>query len=92
MRHPATIVFALIGVLACNRKADTASPNETPDAVACTQEAKLCPDGSSVGREGPHCEFAACPEATDEPTDEPSGGSQDDTHDDAGNTDAETEA
>ncbi len=31
--------------------------------VACTQEAKLCPDGSSVGRTGPNCEFAACPES-----------------------------
>lgn len=29
--------------------------------VACTQEAKLCPDGSSVGRTGPKCEFQACP-------------------------------
>ncbi|MHB9139688.1 MAG: TspO/MBR family protein [Victivallaceae bacterium] len=29
--------------------------------VACTQEAKLCPDGSYVGRTGPKCEFAACP-------------------------------
>lgn len=27
----------------------------------CTMEAKLCPDGSSVGRQGPNCEFAACP-------------------------------
>ena len=29
--------------------------------IACTQEAKLCPDGSAVGRVGPSCEFAACP-------------------------------
>lgn len=29
--------------------------------VACTMEAKLCPDGSSVGRTGPNCEFATCP-------------------------------
>lgn len=29
--------------------------------VACTMEAKLCPDGSSVGRQGPNCEFSACP-------------------------------
>ena len=28
---------------------------------ACTQEAKLCPDGSAVSRTGPNCEFAACP-------------------------------
>jgi hypothetical protein len=34
---------------------------------ACTQEAKLCPDGSSVGRTGPNCEFAPCPGETDIP-------------------------
>ncbi|MDB5265350.1 MAG: hypothetical protein JWM39_63 [Parcubacteria group bacterium] len=27
---------------------------------ACTQEAKVCPDGTSVGRTGPDCAFAAC--------------------------------
>ncbi len=29
--------------------------------VACTQEAKICPDGTTVGRSGPQCEFSACP-------------------------------
>jgi benzodiazapine receptor len=29
--------------------------------VACTMEARLCPDGSAVGRSGPNCEFGACP-------------------------------
>lgn len=33
----------------------------TPTNKACTQEAKLCPDGSSVGRTGPNCEFTPCP-------------------------------
>jgi len=33
------------------------------EPVACTQEAKLCSDGSSVGRTGAKCEFAACPVA-----------------------------
>ncbi|MBW2969812.1 hypothetical protein KY309_01770 [Candidatus Woesearchaeota archaeon] len=28
---------------------------------ACTEEAKICPDGSAVGRTGPNCEFAPCP-------------------------------
>jgi hypothetical protein len=37
--------------------------NETSNA--CTMEARICPDGSSVGRTGPNCEFAACP--TDSP-------------------------
>ena len=27
----------------------------------CTEEAKICPDGSAVGRTGVNCEFAACP-------------------------------
>lgn len=30
--------------------------------VVCTQEVKVCADGSSVGRSGPKCEFAACPQ------------------------------
>jgi hypothetical protein len=29
--------------------------------MACTQEAKICPDGSAVGRSGPECAFAPCP-------------------------------
>jgi len=32
-----------------------------PISKACTMEAKLCPDGSYVGRMGPDCAFAACP-------------------------------
>ncbi len=32
-----------------------------PEEVACTLEAKLCPDGSAVGRMPPDCEFALCP-------------------------------
>lgn len=37
-----------------------------PKPIACTQEAKVCPDGSSVGRTGPNCEFAECPAAPDQ--------------------------
>lgn len=36
----------------------TANGNETG---VCTLEAKICPDGSSVGRSGQNCEFAPCP-------------------------------
>lgn len=39
------------GIAAGNRNAGT----------ACTEEAKICPDGSSVGRVGPDCQFAECP-------------------------------
>jgi hypothetical protein len=31
------------------------------EPVACTMEAKLCPDGSYVGRIPPDCEFEKCP-------------------------------
>ena len=31
---------------------------------ACTTEAKICPDGTAVGRSGPDCQFMPCPIAT----------------------------
>jgi hypothetical protein len=34
-----------------------------PEGVVCTQDAKLCPDGSYVARSGPKCEFAPCPQS-----------------------------
>jgi len=36
--------------------------------VACTLEAMICPDGSSVGRTGPNCEFSPCPTVAPDPT------------------------
>lgn len=35
-------------------------PGITAAQTACTTEAKLCPDGTSVGRSGPSCEFSPC--------------------------------
>ncbi len=35
--------------------------NPANGGSACPQDAKVCPDGSSVGRVGPNCEFAPCP-------------------------------
>jgi len=31
------------------------------ESVVCTADAKLCPDGTGVGRVPPDCEFEACP-------------------------------
>lgn len=31
------------------------------EQTACTLEARVCPDGSAVGRSGPACTFAPCP-------------------------------
>ncbi len=37
------------------------STGKKASVIACTQEAKICPDGSAVSRTGPNCEFALCP-------------------------------
>jgi hypothetical protein len=60
MTKPASLVLALLCGLtfaACQKK-DSKSPD---GGVMCTTEAKMCPDGSGVGRTGPNCEFAPCP-------------------------------
>ena len=54
------------GVVACIALAGVgvyylANKTPNPVAVACTAEAKICPDGKAVGRTGPNCEFAPCP-------------------------------
>ncbi len=38
------------------------------ETKACTQEAKICPDGTAVGRTGPNCEFARCPREEPQPS------------------------
>lgn len=55
----ALIIFIIIAtlILTQNKK------NQSTKIVACTQEAKLCPDGSSVYRFGAQCQFAECPVA-----------------------------
>ncbi len=35
------------------------------EQAACTMDAKICPDGSGVGRIPPDCEFAPCPESNE---------------------------
>lgn len=44
-----------------NRAPEIATSTNTGGGVACTMEAKICPDGSAVGRTGPNCAFAECP-------------------------------
>ncbi len=47
---------------------------KVPEQIGCTMEARVCPDGSSVGRSGPRCEFAPCPEGGEMP--QPQGGEE----------------
>ena len=48
------IIFCVVFLFGCEQE-----QSDVP--VACTMEAKTCPDGSSVGRVGPDCEFEPCP-------------------------------
>ena len=59
------VIFAILSVMlilvvGCTQQAPP---------KACTAEAKLCPDGSAVGRTGPNCEFAPCPQIVGNDTD-----------------------
>lgn len=65
--------FLIVGLLSGFYLGKTLSNQNIPDRkkpfptkskeVSCTQDAKLCPDGLSVGRISPNCEFAPCPTA-----------------------------
>lgn len=53
------IVVGLGGFLYRNILERNAIPQ--PGEGVCTMDAKLCPNGESVGRQGPSCVFAPCP-------------------------------
>ena len=61
------VLIIVIGILAFLYRYEIENPKTAlgvhgaPSGVACTDEAKVCPDGSAVGRTGPNCSFAACP-------------------------------
>ncbi len=54
-------IQAAILLLSAGCRNAVINPTAPAQPVACTQEAKLCPDGSYVTRTGPKCEFTACP-------------------------------
>ncbi len=57
-----SILIILLLVFGCT----TQLPPDLNNRTGCTAEAKLCPDGSAVGRTGLNCEFAACPNISGE--------------------------
>lgn len=57
------IVAFLYGPLAINKNTDKGmdiNNDISGEPKACTMEAKICPNGKSVGRTGPNCEFEPC--------------------------------
>jgi hypothetical protein len=61
MKEYTVIIAVLVVVIAGGLWAVKGRVVQAPGGRACTQEAKICPDGTAVGRTGPNCEFAACP-------------------------------
>jgi hypothetical protein len=71
----------LLGAFGC-RVPEAVAPQEKTAPMACSQEAKVCADGTIVSRTGPECEFTECPDArtptnglTPDPAPEPATGS-----------------
>lgn len=52
------IAFLLLTIVVASGVYLLGGTQEQP--MACTLELKLCPDGSTVGRTGPNCEFTQC--------------------------------
>jgi hypothetical protein len=56
------IIFGLGALLYINNPDPIEYKIEKP--IACSADAKACPDGSYVERVGPNCEFEPCPTAS----------------------------
>ena len=54
------VILGLVIIMAAVAFALYGNQQAAPEVAACTLEAKTCPDGTVVGREGPNCEFATC--------------------------------
>ncbi len=67
---PVLAFSALFGFQASQNGLNSSDASSTV-SLACTMEAKQCPDGSWVGRSGSSCAFAACPSASSSATSTP---------------------
>ncbi|VVB79776.1 Uncharacterised protein [uncultured archaeon] len=57
-----SLVFILLGSFMVLAERENNSESNLTIQTGCTKEAKICPDGTTVAREGSDCEFAKCPE------------------------------
>jgi len=61
------VLLAIVGIVAFMYRTTLEGPLHgtntatSTGGTACQTDAKVCPDGTSMGRSGPSCEFAACP-------------------------------
>lgn len=58
------ILFGLLSSALLKNQSQSFTLSERGEDIgsfACTMDAKVCPDGTFVGRVPPYCQFAACP-------------------------------
>lgn len=55
------LIFVSISGIFVTLSFNLTKNNSDQNQIVCTADAKMCPDGSYVGRTGPKCDFAACP-------------------------------
>lgn len=55
------LIASMLFLSSCAQDTDTNPLILNNTEVFCTMDAKLCPDGSSVGRIPPNCDFSPCP-------------------------------
>jgi hypothetical protein len=60
----ATAVFLRFNFVNIVERIPSADNQSGDGGTMCTMEAKLCPDGSAVGRSGPNCDFAPCQDSS----------------------------
>jgi putative hemolysin len=58
----------IIGILLISVIFSFGCTSNNNQVTACTMDAKICPDGTAVGRIAPNCEFAPCPDANNKNT------------------------
>jgi hypothetical protein len=56
-----SLFLSLFFISGCSKKTEIQKLPPDSNMHACTLEAKICPDGSAVGRTGANCEFTPCP-------------------------------
>ena len=61
LRYGLPAMVAIVSVFGSLAYAEDSITATATPPVICPMDAKLCPDGTSVGRVGPNCEFATCP-------------------------------
>lgn len=56
-----TVFILLFGIISSYWASDSLSRSEPINGSwACTTDIRICPDGTTVGRTPPYCQFASC--------------------------------